>query len=165
MDGFPETCDYFGIVTAMTEWLNHVATRLDDKAAGERVKAEKILRDDAVRESGTADLWQTVCDAYKSHCDSFNSDPRIRTTLIFSPIGNQFTLGRPDSADKLQGAINPQRHEVTIRLVAEGAKPYQETIAVKIGEDGNYYFCSKAAPGATDIAAIVCCSVEALLGI
>ncbi len=136
------------VTTVVNEWSNSVASRLDDKAAGERVKAEKVLRDDGVRRNGAADLWQTVCDTYKSHCDDVNSNRRIRITLVFAPVGNQFTLGRPDSADKLQGSVNPERCEVTIRLVSTSAKPYQETIAVKIGEDGDYYFCSKAAPGA-----------------
>ncbi|MGO9434383.1 MAG: hypothetical protein ACLP00_08810 [Terracidiphilus sp.] len=145
--------------------MNDVAARLAAKENTDNVKAQKILRDDGVRRNGTTELWRVLCDAYKAYCGDFNRTPGIRTALVFSPVGNQFTLGRPDSADVLRGVVYPDRCEVCITLLAPESKPYEETIRVRIAEDGSYYFAEKIAAGATDIDEVVRRSVDSLLGI
>lgn len=151
----------------MGNWsMDDVAARLMAKDNSFSIRAQKILRDDGVRRNGTADLWRILCNSYREYCRAFNRTPAIRTSLVFDDAGNQFTLGRPDSPDKLRGVVHPDRSEVGITLVAPESKPYDKTIRVRIsGDDGSYYFADEAGAGAADIDEVVRCSVDALLGI
>jgi len=150
----------------MGNWsMNDVAARLAAKENADNIRAQKILRDDGVRRNGTTELWRVLCDAYKSYCSDFNRTPGIRTSLVFNPVGNQFTLGRPDSADVLRGMVYPDRSEVCVTLLAPESKPYEQTIRVRIADNGNYYFSDKAGVGAVDIDEVVSRSVDSLLGI
>ena len=145
--------------------MSDVAERLTAKENAANIKAQKILRDDGVRRNGTAELWRVLCDAYREYCRDFNSTRGISTTLVFNPVGNQFTLGCRDSPDKLRGVVRSDQSEVCITLLAPEAKPYEETIKVKIAENGDYYFADRIGAGAVDIDEVVRRSVDSLLGI
>ena len=98
------------VTTVVNEWSNSVASRLDDKAAGERVKAEKVLRDDGVRRNGAADLWQNSLRVRnKSHCDDVKnsqlSNPH-HSSPLWSGINSLWDAQIQQTSCKARSTLN-----------------------------------------------------------